>query len=370
MAKSTLEDMLHVERDKLLAAFPFMAHDNWYTEKSIVLFGTGNVYDFDSSYFYKNGIKVSALCDNNPQKWGTTIDGVPVLSPTDLCNLKDSFVFITIGDPEQLAQVQSQLGDMKIACIAFRPYVILHEHEHVREAYDLLAESQSRALYVAMVAAKLGLAPAPDEYVMSEQYFALPLFKHGSYGEVFIDAGAFCGSVTEDFIKNRLGCFKKVLCFEPAPRSFQALQKRMMRLKNEWAFDEDTIQCFQAGLGAHSGKVLFNELDLAIGNMVLPWREGRKDGDSGIQLHCLDDLFSEERVDFIKADIEGSEMDMLDGAKAVIVRDKPLLAISIYHRAGDFYRIAIFLKKLVPEYKFSIRQHSLNMVETVLYCYL
>ena len=77
-----------------------------------------------------------------------------------------------------------------------------------------------------------------------------------------------------------------------------------------------------------------------------------------------------QNIVFIKADIEGSEWDMLHGASETIQRCKPLMAICLYHNIYDFYRIPLYLKKLVPKYKFHIRHHSNTYNETVLYCYL
>lgn len=366
MIKNDLADTLHSAKEKMLATFPFMAQHNWYAEKKIILFGTGGVYNFDSKYFYENGIEVYALCDNNPKKWDTLIDGVQVLPPDELCKLDDCFVFILASYTEHIQQIQSQLQDMGIPCIPFIPYIILHEHEQVLAAYELLSDKESQVLYYAAIAARLGLAPVDNEHVMADQYFAVPFFKFLKTTEVFVDVGAFSGSVTEAFINSRLGCFKRIFCIEPETRAFQALQNRISRLKKEWVFEEDAIQCYQVGIGAYSGEIALEMVNAPTTSRVKP----RADGGPTIQLHRLDDLFADERVDFIKADIEGAEMDMLVGGKSVIARDKPLLAISAYHRIDDLYRLALFLKKLVPEYKFAIRQHALNLLEMVLYCYV
>jgi hypothetical protein len=66
-------------------------------------------------------------------------------------------------------------------------------------------------------------------------------------------------------------------------------------------------------------------------------------------------------------DIEGAEMSALSGARNTIIGAKPKLAICIYHSDEDMIRIIMFLKELVPEYRFFIRHHSNIDVETVLY---
>jgi hypothetical protein len=89
-----------------------------------------------------------------------------------------------------------------------------------------------------------------------------------------------------------------------------------------------------------------------------------------VMVYALDDYFKEQQVSFIKADIESYEQDMLHGAEAVIKRDKPLLALCIYHNASDMYTIPLSIKELCGDYKLMIRQHSYRFDETVLYAYI
>ena len=70
---------------------------------------------------------------------------------------------------------------------------------------------------------------------------------------------------------------------------------------------------------------------------------------------------------FIKMDIEGAELKALMGAKETIVKNKPKLAISIYHKPEDIIEIPKYLKTLVPEYKFYLRQYTMSYLECVLY---
>ena len=73
------------------------------------------------------------------------------------------------------------------------------------------------------------------------------------------------------------------------------------------------------------------------------------------------------RVTFIKMDIEGSELEALKGAQQTIQRDRPKLAICIYHKPEDMTDIPLYIKSLVPEYRLYVRHHSNRCSETVLY---
>ena len=49
----------------------------------------------------------------------------------------------------------------------------------------------------------------------------------------------------------------------------------------------------------------------------------------------LDDYFGDKKIDFIKADIEGAEPLLLEGAKRIMEKDSPKIAICTYHRQDD-----------------------------------
>ncbi len=84
----------------------------------------------------------------------------------------------------------------------------------------------------------------------------------------------------------------------------------------------------------------------------------------------IDSVINQEKVTFIKMDVEGSELGALKGAEKTIRINKPRLAICIYHKKMDLLEIASYLLKVVPEYNFYIRQYWSNMWETVLYAYV
>jgi len=63
-------------------------------------------------------------------------------------------------------------------------------------------------------------------------------------------------------------------------------------------------------------------------------------------------------VDLIKIDIEGFEQKALKGAIKTIKTFKPILAISIYHNANDFFEIKPMLEDLNIDYKFYIKKSN------------
>lgn len=73
------------------------------------------------------------------------------------------------------------------------------------------------------------------------------------------------------------------------------------------------------------------------------------------------------RVDFIKMDIEGAEMMALRGARRTIERDRPNMAICVYHKLIDFYEIPQFIDSLGLGYVFSMQHSTVHGDETVVF---
>lgn len=73
------------------------------------------------------------------------------------------------------------------------------------------------------------------------------------------------------------------------------------------------------------------------------------------------------RVDFVKMDIEGAEMDALAGAAQAIQEFRPRLAISGYHRPEDLWEIPARIVALNPGYRLAFGHHTPIGWESVFY---
>ena len=62
----------------------------------------------------------------------------------------------------------------------------------------------------------------------------------------------------------------------------------------------------------------------------------------------IDTLLEDERVTYIKMDVEGAEMEALKGGKEQIKRNKPKLFIAAYHHDADIFLLPLFMWQLVP----------------------
>ena len=206
--------------------------------------------------------------------------------------------------------------------------------------------------------------------INDKQYFALPEFINIG-NDYFVDAGAYVGDSIEKFIWANNGVFNQIYAFEPGNSQRLSASIRIKRLCAEWAIDNTKITLVSSGLSDRDGDV---EICLSP-DMLQTTSVGCIPFDSSV--HCdkvnvcsLDTYLDGRPATFIKADIEGSEMAMLRGAKNTIQLYKPKMALSIYHEPTDLYKIAEYVHELVPEYSLALRHHSPTLMETVLYCWI
>lgn len=176
--------------------------------------------------------------------------------------------------------------------------------------------------------------------------------------EFVIDCGAFDGK-TEEMIYNwGEGHVKKIYAFELDPIN----KKKCLDFYNNKGLNE-IVDFINKGTSNKNETVFLN--DVSVGSSAS--RIGT--GSVMAEIVKIDDEIT-GKVTFIKMDIEGAELDALQGAAQIIKSQKPRLAICLYHKQSDYYEIPTYLLSIVKEYRFIIRHYSSNPWETVLYAYI
>ena len=158
-------------------------------------------------------------------------------------------------------------------------------------------------------------------------------------------------SFIQQFGKGR-DYYKKIYAWEPDGANREKLIKNCKGHKN--------IEVLPYGMWSEKAELYFADGKGAASCVS-------EEGTLSLPVESIDDLCADEKVTFIKMDIEGSEIEALRGAERVIKRDKPRLAICIYHKPEHLYEIPFLVREMVPDYKLYIRHHSPGLVETVLY---
>jgi len=349
---------------------------------TVVVFGAGNTSLLYQKCFEREGIHPVYYIDNSEAKQGTVFLGVSVISVEKLVSLQKTFkkpvlVLICSAQITICSQIQLQLEKYGLIYITVDAFVFSKNTDKIKTVYNSLADDFSKDVYIKLIKSRIHNIVIPELLVNNDQYYLLPQFLERSEKEVFVDLGAYVGDSIEQYINKKSGVFGKIYAFEPDTINFSALKHRSIRLKNEWAFPENKLTLVNGGVGAKTERISLSSLP-AINNAKNNTGSARlganlincKTDGTEIMVYSLDDYFKDQKVNFIKADIESYELDMLHGAETIIKRDKPLLAICIYHNASDMFTIPLFIKEICNDYKIKIRHHTYGLLETVLYAYI
>lgn len=333
----------------------------------IIVWGMGHTEMLHESAFENMKINICAYTSNDSYSWGGVKNDCPIIAPNQITTFKNPFVLICVKNKQYLPEIKAQLGEVasSIKSMMVDEFFFAMFADTVLSNVNLLADEKSREVYKSIIGKRIISEDRMYEQFEENAYFALPMFRMIDKNEVFVDAGGFVGDTLEKYLFNRFGVFKKYYVFEPDRNNYRALQERITRLKREWNLSEDAVVPVQGGVGKESVVLYFKEIENESSTSCYTSEAGENES----RVYALDDFFANEKVSFIKADIESWELNMLLGAVLVLKRDRPKLAVSIYHNAFDMCYILDWLNKLNLGYKFYIRHHTAQEADTVLYAY-
>lgn len=228
----------------------------------------------------------------------------------------------------------------------------IREHQKRYEAiFERLADHESKRIFEKFINFRLSSDLSYLEGFTNhqeDQYFED--FLEFVPGDVFVDAGGFDGQTSIDFILN---CpkYRSVHFFEPDPENIKIAQDRLGDFEN--------ISYYNCGVGDAAGNFLFSSGGGSASTVSAS-------GDIEVRIDTVDQLV-EEPVSFIKMDIEGFEMQALDGAKNHIMQDHPKLAICCYHKFDDLRVIPEKIFGFRDDYDLYLRHYTEGLHESVWY---
>jgi FkbM family methyltransferase len=228
---------------------------------------------------------------------------------------------------------------------------ILENQIDYLEIYSLMFDEQSKLEFEAINNFRLNrdIHYLKDfKFRLAEQYFEEFIDFSKLYS--FVDGGSFDGATTEEFMKKQQ-FYANVYVFEPSLNSFNLLKNKFI--------GNSKIELFNKGLWNIETTLYFNS-SLGSASKI------EQNGEEKIETMILDSII-DNKIDFIKLDIEGAEIEAIDGAVNTIKKNKPTIAVCVYHKQSDFISIPKALKAIQPDYKIFLRHYTQGVFETVMY---
>lgn len=303
---------------------------------------------------------VVAFSDRDSAKWGERIDGVTVYSLNDAVKrFPDATFCVTIwgaNSSHRIKDTEAELREGGISDIVsfatllrscgmshyfIGPEVALkyaNAKHPMNTAAELFTDPLSESTYFencyARVSGNLHSLPEP---VAGPQYFPDDLFRYRA-DEVILDGGAYDGDTLRSFDRD----FAKWIAFEPHPGNAEKFRSYMIERA------DPRVVFSESALGRKAGMV----------RMTIDGGLSAQEDTYGTVVPVLAlDAFSPIPT-FIKLDIEGAELDAIEGARALIHETRPVLAVCVYHTPDHLWRIPLRLKELMPDAKFYLRPYG------------
>ncbi len=327
-----------------------------------VIFGAGDcghkIYDLLCGC----GIQVSCFCDNGMGDSTDETTGLKIIKPEKLYDtIIHPEILVCVGEEKAYQSICQQLlslgfDEAQIHIMNEFFYWQTREYfeenfEAYREAYQLMEDGFSRQVYLEKMR-KVFLLSDISQIVSprEEEYFDEKVVL--TENEVFIDCGGFDGDSALQFVKQCNGKYQDIIIFEPELSKKAAIEKNM---------GDNRYQLYSLGVWSKNTKLCFKALGTSSSH-VSEGKEGYV-----IETAALDETVYDRKPTYIKMDIEGAEQEALKGCRKIIQTYKPKLAVCIYHKPDDLYKIPIMIKEMNPEYKLYVRQYANAWFDTVLY---
>jgi FkbM family methyltransferase len=218
-------------------------------------------------------------------------------------------------------------------------------YEEFKKAYELLSDEESRAVFTSVINYKI---TGKIKYLLecyserSEIYSLLGCNKI----RVAVDAGAYNGDTAKEMIEY-FPFVNRIYALEPDKKNFKKLGRyseaessnRIIPI-NAAAWCDDTSGMFYGSGNRNSTAVATASYEHNTGDVRM------------VQI----DSVTDDKVDYIKYDVEGAEREALLGSHNTILNYSPNLLISLYHRSRDIFDLINLFNDRYPNYKLYLRR--------------
>lgn len=351
--------------------------ESFYQAKKIVVFGAGDARIPVIKYLQSIGKKVIFLSDNNPNLFGKILDSLEVISPEEIRKKIDSETGIVIASSYQ-KEIYIQLVEMVgIPEKNIYPYMTeMFLQQYGEEAYEetmpniemlmnCLCDDESKFYVENLVNFRRYLDPSmllPNNKIIGFYEYAQEELKIKDECSI-LDCGAYTGDTAKVFMGRANNV--RICAVEGMSKNFEELQA--------WVTTNNlnNIVPVKKFLGSNPGEVKMYYEDSGIDPRAssIVGKTPKKISEI-IQVVTIDELFFKNQVkfDLIKIDVEGADLDVLNGGKNLIKKFLPKLMVASYHVLSHMWEIPKFIMDVNQGYKIYAGHHNKCVHEIELYC--
>lgn len=324
--------------------------------RPIAVYGMGNGADKLFLRLEKYGVTPNEVFASDGFVRGHSFRGYQVKSLSEVADKYGDFL-ILLSFASSREDVLSMLGeinekysmlvpDMPVAGEEYFDKDFYNSnYEEILRVYNLLEDKDSKNAFASIINYKL---------TGEARYLFGACSSVGSLYELLpesigtsVDAGAYNGDTVRELISYRRDV-GKIYAFEPDGRNFRKLSKfvsenglsEKISVICAAVWDTDSDGAF-IGSGNRNSSVCSTA--------------SYKNREQSVRLARIDTEVG-ERVDFIKYDVEGAELEALRGSEKIIKEFRPALLVSAYHRSSDVFSLASYINEKYPFYKLYIRR--------------
>ena len=314
----------------------------------VVIYGMGNGADKVVDEFNRLDIRIKGVTASDDFVRGQQFRGFTVKKLSEFDG--DFIIAVAFASciPDVMNHIYSLCDKYRILvpCVPVfgdeifnRDFVEKHKNE-LNDAYNLF-EDGSKEIFAGCVDFMFGGELETLKRITTEKEEVFESILKLGNNESYLDLGAYRGDTVEEFLRNCNGDYSDITALEPDGRTFKKLEAYLENIPRSTAFQ----------------KAVYSENK----TLIFSNKAGRQStiSDKGVETEavCVDSLCADKTVTYIKADVEGAEKEMLEGAKDTLKNQKPKLNIALYHRSGDIFSIPLQISKINPHYKFYLRRH-------------
>ncbi len=331
------------------------------TSKTVVMYGMGNGADKILCVCAHYGIEIADFFASDGFVRGHSFHGKTVLSYSavkEKYGLENLIVLLSFASarPEVLDTIRAVDAECELYApdvpvfgdtLFNRHFFEVHQQDF-EQAYSLFADDESRHIFEKVVRYKL---TGKISHLFAAESDKDEVYRSILHAEEFrstLDLGAYNGDTVRE-LRAYAPHLETVFAMEPDRRSYRKLCEYKEALGD--VLDLRTVQA-----AAWSREEILRFGDEGNRNSSLS-ATGNATRITEIAALPPDRFVGAHPIDYIKYDVEGAEAEALIGSREIILRDRPKLLVSAYHRSEDLYALPLQIHEMCADYRLYLRRY-------------